>query len=318
MVDAVRYGPAVSLADVVVVSYNSAGTIGACVSPLVGDGTFTVVVIDNASQDGSVSAAADLSVQVLALDHNHGFAYGCNRGWRNGSSPFVLFLNPDARIDRESLLRLIQVLKDHEDVAAVGPRISAEDGSLELSQRRFPRLRSTYAQAFFLHRILPRARWVDEVVHDPAVYVKPQAVEWISGACVLVRREALERIGGWDDGFFMYGEDKDLCRRLWNAGYSVRYEPSASVVHLGGLSAPRAGLLPTLAASRIRYARKHRGPLVALLERVGVAVGALTHSVLTTQGANMRAGYMRAFLTSLFRGSSAAKRPGAASRSGPA
>jgi len=307
----------VSLADVVVVSYNSAGTLEACVAPLVGEDMFDVVVVDNASQDGSADAVADLPVEVVTLDHNRGFAYGCNRGWRSGSSPFVLFLNPDARIDRKSLLRLIQVLKDHEDVGAVGPRITAEDGSLELSQRRFPRLRSTYAQALFLHRILPRASWVDEVVHDPALYEKSHAAEWISGACVLIRREALERIGGWDDGFFMYGEDKDLCRRLWNAGYSVRYEPCASVVHIGGVSASRARLLPTLAASRIRYARKHHGPLVALLERVGVALGALTHGVLTTQGANMRVGYMRAFLTSIFHGSSAPRPPGLRAAQGP-
>ena len=288
-----------AIADVVVVSFNSEDNLRACVVPFAEDSRFEVVVVDNASEDGSLDVVADLPVRAIALEENHGFAYGCNRGWELGSAPFVLFINPDARGNAATLLRLVSALREHADAGAVGPRITHEDGSLDLSQRRFPRLRSTYAQAMFLHRVLPRASWVDEVVHDPALYEHPRPVDWISGACLLVRREALERIGGWDEGFFMYGEDKDLCRRLWSAGYDVRYEPTASIVHIGGASAPRASLVPTLAISRIRYGRKHSSASKAFLERVGVALGALTHGVLTTQGSNMRVGYMRAFLASL-------------------
>jgi GT2 family glycosyltransferase len=112
---------------------------------------------------------------------------------------------------------------------------------------------------------------------------------------VVVRREALERLSGWDEGFFLYSEDRDLCRRLRSVGYDIRYEPEACAIHLGGRSAPRAGLLPTLAASRIRYAYKHQGGTAALLERIGIGLGSLTHAALTTKGGAARRGYLGAF-----------------------
>ena len=103
-------------------------------------------------------------------------------------------------------------------------------------------------------------------------------------------------LGGLDEGFFMYCEDIDLCRRLRSSGYELVFEPAASVVHLGGASAPRAALLPTLAASRVRYARKHRGRAVAFLERVGVGLGAATHALVGRGGRAARAGHARALL----------------------
>ena len=102
-----------------------------------------------------------------------------------------------------------------------------------------------------------------------------------------------------DDGFFLYCEDLDLCRRLRNAGYGIRFEPDATVVHVGGASAPRAALLPVLAASRVRYARLHQPPHVALLERLGIALGALTHAAVTRGGSSTRSGWLRAFTRAL-------------------
>ena len=262
------YGQNVALVDVVVVSFNSADTLRDCVAPLAEIDDANVIVVDNASDDRSVEIVSDLGVEVLALDANHGFAYGCNRGWEAGSAPYVLFLNPDARIDEASIRRLGAVLEENSSVGLVAPRLVDEDGSLDFSQRRFPRLRSTYAQALFLHRILAHAQWTDEVIRDPRAYERAGPVEWVSGACVLMRRSALERLGGWDQGFFHYGEDIDICSRLWRSGFELRYEPGARTVHVGGVSAPRAQLLPQLVASRIRYARLHRSRGAALLERI--------------------------------------------------
>jgi N-acetylglucosaminyl-diphospho-decaprenol L-rhamnosyltransferase len=298
----------VGAVDVVVVSYNSSQTLRDCVEPLDERDFINVIVVDNASGDASVETLSDLSVSHLTLESNYGFAFGCNRGWEAGSAPLVLFLNPDARLDPESILGLAAVMEAHPSIGLVAPRLVDEDGSLDFSQRRFPRLRSTYAQAFFLHRLLPRAGWTDEVVRDPDAYEHAHPVEWVSGACVLVRREALERLEGWDEGFFLYSEDKDLCRRLWSLGYEVRYEPLATAVHVGGASAPRADLLPVLARSRVRYARKHASRTVALFERLGIALGSLTHAALTTKGGRARAGYLRAVRGSLFPGSQDASR----------
>jgi GT2 family glycosyltransferase len=123
----------------------------------------------------------------------------------------------------------------------------------------------------------------------------------VSGACILVRRSALAELSGWDEGFFMYCEDIDLCRRLRKAGYDVLFEPEAAVLHEGGASAPRTSLLPVLAASRLRYAAKHRGAAAATLERLGIALGALTHLLVSRGGREARAGHARALRLAISR-----------------
>jgi N-acetylglucosaminyl-diphospho-decaprenol L-rhamnosyltransferase len=277
--------------DVVVVSYNSRTELRECVEPLATRGDTSVIVVDNASHDGSLEAVAGLQVRAIALERNGGFAHGCNIGWRAGEAPYVLLLNPDARIDPAMLDRLTAVLDKAADAGAVAPKILHPDGSVDFSQRRFPRLRSTYAQALFLHRLFPQSSWTDEVLRDSDAYAHVGSPDWVSGACILVRRNVLEELGGLDNGFFMYCEDIDLCRRLRQAGHDLRYEPSAVVVHEGGASAPRPSLLPVLAASRIRYASKHRSRLYATLERLGIALGALTHIVVARGGRATRAGH---------------------------
>jgi N-acetylglucosaminyl-diphospho-decaprenol L-rhamnosyltransferase len=280
--------------DVVIVSYNSRDRLRACVEPLLAVQSTNVIVVDNASPDASLEAVRDLPLTAIQLAQNGGFAHGVNAGWRAGSSPYVLLLNPDARIDGASIEALVLALEQDPGLGAAAPRIVDEDGSLDYSQRRFPRLRSTYARAFFLHRLFPSAPWTDELVRDEDAYARRGSPDWVSGACVLLRRKALEELDGLDEGFFMYGEDIDLCRRLRAAGYELLYEPAALVQHEGGASAPRAHLLPVLAASRIRYAAKHRSRAGALLERIGVALEAVTHVAVARGGIAARAGHARA------------------------
>ena len=283
-----------SSVDVVVVSFNSREQLPGCVEPLLAMDDARITVVDNASSDGSVEALDGLPVATIPLERNGGFAHGCNIGWRSGHGTYVLFLNPDARIDPESLRSLIGVLERQPDVGLVAPRILHTDGTLDFSQRRFPRLRSTYAQALFLHRLFPRSSWTDEVVRRPEAYDRAGSPEWVSGACILLPRSVLEQLRGLDEGFFLYCEDTDLCRRVRAAGYDVRYEPSAVVVHEGGASAPRPALLPVLAASRIRYAAEHRNTAGAALERIGVGLGSLTHALISRGGPPARGGHMQA------------------------
>jgi N-acetylglucosaminyl-diphospho-decaprenol L-rhamnosyltransferase len=279
--------------DVIVVSYNSREHLRACVEPLASLGNVNVVVVDNASPDGSLDAVHGLPLTAIQNERNGGFAYGCNTGWRAGRAPNVLFLNPDARVDASALDALTAPFENDDRLGAVAPRIVHEDGSLDFSQRRYPRLRSTYAQALFLHRLFPHASWTDEVVRDDEQYVRQGSPDWVSGAAVMVRRSVLEELGGFDERFFMYCEDTDLCKRVWDLGREIRYQPDATVMHVGGGSAPRASLLPVLATSRIRYARKHRSAVYAVLERVGVALGALTHMAVSRGGRAARAGHAR-------------------------
>jgi GT2 family glycosyltransferase len=280
--------------EVVVVSYNSADELERCVGPLVTTPHTRVVVVDNASTDGTLAVLARLGVQPVALDRNGGFARGCNEGWRSGEAPFVLFLNPDAQIDAGSVARLRAVLDTEPRIGAVAPRIVGEDGALAYSQRHFPRLRSGFAQALFLHRLFPTVSWTDDLIRDAAAYDRPGEPDWVSGACVMVRRTDLERLGGWDERFFMYREDIDLCRRLRASGLGIRFEPGAVARHRGGASAPQGRVIPVLAASRLRYAQKHYRTTGVALERIGVALHALTHAAFGRGGAGARAGHLRA------------------------
>jgi N-acetylglucosaminyl-diphospho-decaprenol L-rhamnosyltransferase len=284
--------------DAVVVSYNSRGRLRPCVEPLLASGV-NVIVVDSASPDASLDEVRDLPLEAVQLGRNGGFAYGVNRGWPRGDAPYVLLLNPDARIDEASLAALVQALEQDASLAAAAPRLVADDGRLEFSQRRFPCARSTFARALFLHRLFPRAAWSDELLRDPRAYEHAALPDWVSGACVLVRRTALERLGGLDEGFFMYCEDTDLCRRLRDLGQGIRFEPAATAVHEGGASAPRAALLPVLTESRIRYARKHLGRAGALAERLGLALEAATRMLLARGGGEARSGHRRALRAAL-------------------
>ncbi len=270
--------------DVIIVTYNSAGTIESALEPLAGAPSVRLIVVDNASSDRTVDALRGLPVDTIALEQNGGFAHGCNVGWRAGDAPYVLFLNPDARIAPDAVAALAAELDRDERVGAVAPRIEEPDGSLDYSLRRSPRLRSSFAQALFLHRLFPEATWADEVIRDPAEYEQPHAVDWVSGACFAVRRDVLQELGGLDESFFHYSEDVDICERIRRSGREVRYVPAALAEHEGGASAPRARLLPILAASRIRYSAKHDPAAVVLALRASVALGAATHVVLARSG----------------------------------
>jgi len=282
--------------DAVVVTYNSAKTIRTCVESLLAAGT-DVTIVDNASRDATLDVLGGLPVHVLPQDENHGFAFGCNVGIAATHGDYVLLLNPDAVVEDDCVRRLAGCLAADPAVGLAAPRIVDRDGSLEFSQRRFPRLRSTFAVALFAHRLFPRATWQDELIRDPAAYARRADPPWVSGACMLVPREVCDALNGLDDGFFLYGEDVDFCKRIRDAGWTIRFEPNAVVRHLGGSSAPRAELLPLLAASRLRYSRKHESRATRAATRLGVAVGAATHMLLARGG--RRRGHARALLVAI-------------------
>jgi N-acetylglucosaminyl-diphospho-decaprenol L-rhamnosyltransferase len=272
-----------ALVDVVVVSYNSRDTLRSCVESLIGQDDINVIVVDNDSPDASLDAISDLPVVAIPAGRNGGFSFGCNIGLRAGQAPYVLFLNPDAQITPESVRHLAEVLALDTSSGLVGPRIEDADGTLFPSMRRYQRAGSIWATALFLHRFFKGAAWANEIIKSPAAYAAVAYPEWVSGACFLARRDILEAAGGFDEGFFLYNEDMDICARVRAAGHQVRYEPGVTARHEGGQSAPRTGLYAILAASRLRYARQHAGMISASLQAAGLAVGAATHVV-----ANMR------------------------------
>lgn len=243
---------------VVVVTYNSAETIGACLRSIEqGGASAEVVVVDNASSDGTAAlvAAEFPAVRLIASPTNDGFARGSNRGWRATGAPFVLLLNPDTELRPGALAALLDCLRGRPRAALAGPRIVNPDGSLQHSCFRFPTLRMVVTGFFGL---IP----LDSVANGryaPDDYERPHRVEHLLGACLLVRRAAAEQVGLLDEGFFMYFEETDWCYRLRAAGWESWYTPAATVVHRGAHSTAREPerMSAIFYRSQARFYRKH-------------------------------------------------------------
>jgi GT2 family glycosyltransferase len=283
-----------SIVDAVVVSYNSRDHLRESVGALVGLDRVRAIVVDNASADGTADAIADLPVTLIRRADNGGFARACNEGMAAGTAPFVLFVNPDAVVSETAVRTLVATLEHDPAIGAAAPRIEHPDGSLAHSLRRFPDLRSTFAQALYLHRLLPRAAWTTEIVTDARRYEEPHLAEWVSGACILARRSAMEAVGGWDERFFLYCEDTDLCLRLRAAGRAVAFEPRAVVVHEEGASSSPALTVPLLAEAKLRYAELHETRARAAAFRAGLVLWSAVRAVSTRGGSGERRGHVRA------------------------
>jgi GT2 family glycosyltransferase len=199
------------------------------------------VVVDNASTDGSAEIATEFAPQVRLVrnDANVGFARGVNQAVALCTAPFVLIMNPDCRLEPGAIDALASELAQHADCAVVGPRILSPDGTVQGTARGDPDMfTGLFGRASTLRRLLPRLAVARRNVRDDEVAAggASVAVDWVSGACLLARRDALARVGGFDERFFMYWEDADLCRRLRAAGYRTRYVPAATAVHRVGHS----------------------------------------------------------------------------------
>jgi N-acetylglucosaminyl-diphospho-decaprenol L-rhamnosyltransferase len=284
--------------DVVVVAYRSRDHLRGAVEPLVGLDGVTVIVVDNASPDKGLEVVSDLPVSVVRNESNLGFAKACNIGWRRGAGRYVLFLNPDARIDDASLARLVARAEDPR-VGIIAPRTVTSEGRLVWSQRAFVGVRTIWAQLFFLHRLFPDATWADGIVRDPAAYERRASPDWVSGASMLLERSLLEQLGGFDERFFMYCEDMDLCRRVREAGLDVAYEPTALVVHDEGSSAPSWAMTPVLVRSRVSYADKYFAGWRRTATRAGIALHEASRALVVRGGRPARAGHLRGLLAAL-------------------
>jgi len=229
----------VSTVSAVVVSYNSADYLPACVASLRSEGVADVVVVDNASSDGSgpTVLAADPAVRLVETGANLGFGSGANRGVAATAGEYVLILNPDTVVEPGTVKALSDALDRDPGLALVGPRIENLDGTLYPSVRRFPDLKVAFGHAFAglvwpANPFTRRYRMLDWDHERPT-----DDVDWVGGACVLVRRSAFDVVAGFDEAYFMYVEDVDLCWRLGRAGWRIGYEPGGRVIHaLGGSS----------------------------------------------------------------------------------
>jgi GT2 family glycosyltransferase len=263
----------------VVVSYRSAVDLPQCIAALRRELTHPsdrIVVVDNASTDDSVLVAHAAGAAVVALPRNVGFGAGCNRGAAQAPGQDVLLVNPDAVAQPNSVAALRNALAADSRRGAVGPRIQRTDGGPEPGCRRsFPRPKVAFFRLARLDRLLPRRFGAYNRLDTDAATAGP--IEAGSGAALLVRRRSWDEIGGFDESFFMYGEDLDLCYRLSLAGWRAWYEPAASFVHVKAASTRqvRARMLYHFHRAMWLYYRKHHSGgaagLLAPLVLIGVS-----------------------------------------------
>jgi N-acetylglucosaminyl-diphospho-decaprenol L-rhamnosyltransferase len=261
----------------VVVNYNAADYLVPCVESLLREGVGEVVVVDNASRDGSeeVLARSGLPVRFHPTGANLGYGAGANVGFRLTRSDMVLCCNPDLVVGPGAVKALVHALQSDPGRGIVGPRLLNTDGSLYPSARTFPALGDAVGHAF-LGLVAPRNRWSSRYKMLGWDHSLPAEVDWVSGACFLARRQALEELGGFDESYFMYSEDVDLCWRAGRAGWKVAYEPAAEVTHVQGVSANRHPyrMIAEHHRALLRFAaRTSSGPRLMLLPVVAAGLG---------------------------------------------
>jgi len=250
--------------SVIIVNHNAGALLGECVQAVQKQAAREVIVVDNASTDESLSLLrARVESDVLSIietGHNLGFAAACNIGVRAATQPFLLFLNPDGIPAPGSLARLLQVLEQHPHAGMVGGLLLNPDGTEQRGGRRAIPTPG---------RVLMRD---DFNLHRTPLPQQPTPVEAISGALMLVRREAMEAVGPWDEGYFLHCEDLDWCLRFRQKGWDILFVPDAPVVHYQGACSRARPLFVEWHKHRgmLRFYRKffrqrYPGPLMGLV-----------------------------------------------------
>ena len=232
-----------NLLDIIIVNYNSTDYLLRCLGSIydaLEDVPAKVIVQDNASEDG-VDRVQAMFPQVVFTKNNYnmGFSKAVNKGLKQGAAPYVVLLNPDAYVIPGFFECVMRYMEENPDVGIVGPEILNSDGSIQGSARRFPTpLTALFGRNTFLTKWFPMNRITRQnVITTRSDGVSPIGVDWVSGACMMVRRRAVEDVRFMDERFFMYWEDADWCRRMWHNGWKVVYFPQAHIIHyVGGSS----------------------------------------------------------------------------------
>jgi N-acetylglucosaminyl-diphospho-decaprenol L-rhamnosyltransferase len=219
----------------VIVNYKTPKLLLSCLESLKKEApeVSDIIVVDNASHDNSLEILKERFpyVRRIASRINAGFAKGVNWGMTNARNPYVLILNPDIVVRPGSIQTLVNQIDQQKKVGIIAPQLRYPDGGLQYSCLRFQTplfilaRRSWFGKTKIGQNIMNRTQMAD---YD---HSKPRDVDWVLGGCMLVNRRAVEEVGMLDERFWMYCEDMEWCRRFWHAGWRVRYEPNAVVVH---------------------------------------------------------------------------------------
>jgi GT2 family glycosyltransferase len=262
--------------SIVIVSFNTRDLLRECIGVVrreVGGIVQETIVVDNASRDGSADMVRSQfpEVQLIRSDTNLGFAGANNRAFAVARGKYIVLLNSDAFVEPNALPLSVMHMEANPAVGLGGARLIGRDGSWQPAARMFPSPLNDLLMLSGLAARYPRSRFLgraDRTWADPG---KAAAVDWVPGAYSIIRKEVLDRVGYFDDRFFLYYEEVDLCRRIRTAGYEIWYWPDVVTVHLGGESSRKvAGLKMSSSGSQLTlwrmrsellYYRKHHGVL---------------------------------------------------------
>jgi N-acetylglucosaminyl-diphospho-decaprenol L-rhamnosyltransferase len=259
-----------------IVSYNTRDLLLEAVESVANAPETETIVVDNASHDGSADAVAERfsDVRVLRSDRNLGFAGGTNLAARHASGEYLLLLNPDAALAPGALEQLANILASHSRAAAVGPTLRYPNGQPQAAAFRFPGLAQVWLDLF------PVQRLTDSRLNGRVMGCQPVRVDHLLGACMLIRHAAWEDVGPLDEGYFMYLEEIDWCRRARQQGWDIWYQPAAVAVHHAGAATRKQpdAMFAQLWRSRLRYYQRFYDPtynrIVRALVRVGLRAAA--------------------------------------------
>lgn len=243
-----------------------------------------VLVVDSASTDQSLTAAQEQFPQAIYLNskENLGFGSANNLAFRQARGAYILFLNPDTVVHPGAILTLLKYMEQNPTVGASAARLLNRDGSLQYSCSPEPTLGRELLRMFHLGIVRPDGYYPMETWD----LTEPLPVQVILGACMFVRRSALDQAGLFDEGFFMYSEEVDLCRRIRLAGWEIHYVPRAIITHFGGQSTRQmaAEMFVQLYRSKIEFFRKHHGSFQAGLYKLILYLSGLPRLILAPVG----------------------------------
>jgi GT2 family glycosyltransferase len=255
--------------SIIIVNWNVAALLRNCLNSLLAAGqarpdlTIELIVVDSASSDGSVAMVRTEfpQVRLIASAENLGYARGNNSGVAAASGRYLLILNPDTVVRSSALGLLVDYMAAHPQVGLLGPQLLWPDQTIQSSRRRFPTLGSLFWESTLLGQWFPQNRYNRRYQVADRSPDQAQAVDWLVGAALLIRRESWQQVGPFDETFFMYFEETDWCRRCAAAGWQRYYLPTAQIVHYEGKSSEQAPAARALRfqRSKIRYTRKYFG-----------------------------------------------------------
>ncbi|MCJ7534513.1 MAG: glycosyltransferase family 2 protein [Anaerolineales bacterium] len=270
--------------SIIIVNWNTQEIISQCLHSIYTSQTakkFEVWVVDNGSSDASVKMITESypQVRLIANEKNVGFAHANNQAFMQSSGENVMLLNPDTVVEKDVIENLVNFLDQTPDVGAVGPRLLNPDGTLQESAYPEPTLLREFWRMFHLDRFY----YFAEYPMDQWSVGKDREVDVLMGACMLIRRKALDQVGFLDEEFFIYSEEVDLCTRIRNYGWRLFWIPSVKVIHYGGQSTQQVQqeMFVHLYQGKILYFRKHCSPLTVWLYKIVLFMATLARLALT-------------------------------------